>query len=106
MLKKRGTAISHENWQECQFINQKIQDYIQNPKGREEICQVISAFITFEASIGYDQAVLFIKQKQFYDESLPILLGSKMVMKEAANPRNIIWENKHLKGGTLIYRRV
>lgn len=55
-MKERGKYVSEKKWEKVEVINSKIDKYLQNG-GKQEMCQVVSAFVTFETEEGYGQAV-------------------------------------------------
>lgn len=50
----------------------------------------VGAFVTFESEEGYKKC-LTLKDRQ----SKVLILGQKPKLKEAPEPTNIVWENRH-----------
>ena len=73
--------------------------------GKEEICEIVSAFITFETEDGYNEAMEIARGKSFLKKHEQMLLGSRMKILRAIEPANVVWENKHIKG-LQVYQRM
>ena len=56
LLKERGALISQCKWNKVNECNEKIDKYLKEG-GKQEICEVVSAFITFQREDGYDEAL-------------------------------------------------
>lgn len=61
----------------------------------------MTAFITFETQEGHERALKY--EKKFYPwqrgES-KTLLGEKLILEQAEEPSDIIWENRHVNKKT------
>jgi len=125
LLKKRGTAITNLDFDKLNEVEETIRDKIKNSEELEErscITRMISkqeatasfknwykpvaAFITFETDDGKVEAISYSRKKQWYkysketEESVihETLFNKVPKFKQATEPTNIIWENRHIKG--------
>ena len=98
LLKKRGTAIRADKFDEMRKIDKQINDYKNaNLDGCTRPCSV---FMTFESEEGYQRARQFdeIVGKSTVQEvrNLKGWLGDQDIeIQEASEPSDIIWENRH-----------
>ena len=76
-------------------IHKKIEQYVL--LHRDEILRPVNAFITFENQEGYERAVdNFPKSKRSAAiTNVNQMLKDKLIVEEAPEPSNIIWENLH-----------
>lgn len=72
--------MSDCQWNHVIKINQKIDKYIQNG-GKEETCQIVSAFIIFETEEGYEEALDIINDNSHLKNYEERILGRKIYMK-------------------------
>ena len=84
-------------------INNQIDDLVKNEENYEELTTPVCAFITFETDNGKDAALLFSKKRRFYESEdndlvKETIFNETPVFKQATEPTNIIWENRHIKG--------
>lgn len=67
----------------------------------DDILRPVTAFITFETQEGHERALKY--EKKFYPwqrgES-KTLLGEKLILEQAEEPSDIIWENRHVNKKT------
>lgn len=67
----------------------------------DDILWPVTAFITFETQEGHERALKY--EKKFYPwqrgES-KTLLGEKLILEQAEEPSDIIWENRHVNKKT------
>lgn len=96
-----------EDGDNLKVYNKAINDYIKSAQGNKEVCQILSAFITFEQDAGYHYALKCFKIKiaNLLDRS-KFLLGKPISISEASQPSNIIYENKHIKGLSMYFRMI
>ena len=107
LLKKRGKLIEKEDWNAMAEIDSEI-----NKIKKEELRQVItpvSVFFTFENEegvnrcLGYNKAVnaefnLF-KYQKWLDKYI-------LDFKQASEPSDIIWENRHITDAERRYKKI
>ena len=96
-LKKRGQCIKDEDWCGLGKCNEFITKQLKNDKDLlEKLQRPCTAFVTFETEEGFHRALNYnhvidtIAEYEPYTE----LLGQKVVIKDASEPSDIIWENR------------
>lgn len=93
-LRARGAAIKFEKWDKVRQINKKIDDL--KTKNLEKYNRPVTAFMTFENEealnrcLNYNETVM---EDDAY-ASYRTLLGEELNLNEAAEPTDIIWENR------------
>jgi len=73
---------------------------------RDKLTRPVCAFITFETDDGKNEALAFSKKNPWWrrknEESDGLvhetLFNHEIKFKQATEPTNIIWENRHIKG--------
>lgn len=108
MLKKRGYAIAQCQWEKVEACDKELTDLVQNPENYDKLTRPVCAFITFESDDGYIEAINYTKKMKwgFSGDKDPVmdgfereqLLGADPLFRAAAEPTNIIWENRHIRG--------
>ena len=89
LLQQRGDAIQSKDYEKKDKIESKLNKKIFDNYGRvTEMSQIIKAFITFDATAGYDRAIE-LGDKYHSDFEF---LGSHPQFKEADSPQDIVWE--------------
>ena len=86
LLKQRGAAIKGGNFKKVKEIEDKINE-VKNTN-LDHYTRPVFAFLTFENEGGYE-----VGRKYESDETA--LLECKINIKEATEPTDIIWENRH-----------
>lgn len=114
MLKKRGYAIAQCQWEKVEACDKELTDLVQNPENYDKLTRPVCAFITFESDDGYIEAINYTKKMKwgFSGDKDPVmdgfereqLLGADPLFRAAAEPTNIIWENRHIRGINFCYR--
>jgi hypothetical protein len=105
LLRVRGNWIKFEKYDKMREVNKKIDELKSDPTKLQQFNRPVTAFLTFENEEGINRAknyddVVFSKQDDgswVYPEFVDIqkLLGSDVNFKDAAEPTDIIWENRH-----------
>jgi hypothetical protein len=95
MLKKRGGLITAGNFDKVNEFDKEIDQLIN--KKKHEFTRPVTCFITFESPVGHEIALEYIELHQSALTSPwgAKILGCDMKMKQAAEPTDIIWENRH-----------
>ena len=94
LLKRRGEAIKWENFNRMRAIN----EHIDKLKSRhlEQYNRPVSAFLTFENEEGLNRCLNYnetVMDDNSYAE-YRTLLGEPVLIEEASEPTDIIWENR------------
>lgn len=88
-LRKRGAAIAAEKYDKMEVINAEIHHKITTDSDFLDKCQLPCAvFVTFEGEEGCNRARIYNDTPQMK------LLGEEIQVREAAEPTDIIWENR------------
>jgi len=100
-LRKRGAAIASEKYEKVEDINAEIHNRITTDSDFLDKCQLPCAvFVTFEDEEGCNRARIYNEQPQMK------LLGEEIVVEEAAEPTDIIWENREYSPNSRTARTV
>lgn len=77
---------------------------MRNPANYDKLTRPVCAFITFESDDGFNEAINYSRKASWYsrnnsndDFETEMLLNTTPRFKPAAEPTNIIWENRHIK---------
>jgi hypothetical protein len=96
LLRERGLIIKQEKWDKIEVIDKKINDLKNNHL--EDLTTPCSAFMTFECEEGYNRATR-IDEAIVTDPTLkPLTIwldDYTLDIKQACEPTDIIWENRH-----------
>jgi hypothetical protein len=99
LLRIRGTAIKFENYNKMREINDKIDELKSNINELHKLNRPVTAFLSFENEEGLNRAINYnetvIGDRQFMSQGYDKLLGQSLGIEEAAEPTDIIWENRH-----------
>jgi hypothetical protein len=105
-LTTRGHAIASASWEKVKKTEKELDELIK--QNYETYSEPVCAFITFERSDFADLAIEYSKQialkkhkyKDFIARQLiqETIFNEVPVFKQAQDPTNIIWENRHIKG--------
>ena len=99
LLRVRGTAIKFENYDKMREINGKIDELKSDGNELLKLNRPVTAFLSFENEEGlnrctnYNETVL--GDRQYMSQGYDKLLGQPLDIEEAAEPTDIIWENRH-----------
>ena len=96
LLQQRGQKLANADFKGASKVEAKINEL--KEKEFESLTVPSIAFVTFEEQEGYDQACKYLCKERKVQ-----FLGSRIKVKPAPEPTNIIWENK---GITKKMRRV
>ncbi|CDW91100.1 UNKNOWN [Stylonychia lemnae] len=91
LLNQRGIYIKSNDWESLKKVNQQL-DAVKT-REYQNLMVAVSAFVTFENEEGY-QRFLSLRERG----SRSTILGERPTLKEATEPTNIIWENRHFTG--------
>jgi hypothetical protein len=94
LLKKRGLLIKAEKYDDMRKINAKIDEL--NTKNLDKYNRPVTAFLTFENEEGLNRCKSY-SDVVTTDESfkhMESILGVKLEFEDAAEPTDIIWENR------------
>jgi hypothetical protein len=96
MLRERGEYIKKEEYEKMRKVDGEINDYVQN--NITKIARPVTAFITFENEEGFNRCAEYNETVDQDPEYADIreFLGFRLEFKEASEPTDIIWENRHL----------
>ena len=113
-MHKRGALIAKGKFEKVPPINEEIEELAKEKK--DEFTRPVAAFITFERQEGKDRCMKYfcdpkdkkkIEEETFDDDANQreaallaqvdkSLLGNEIVCLSAAEPTEIIWENRHV----------
>ena len=105
LLKQRGTFIMQQKYDKVAETEKKIMDY--KEANIEDLIRPVDAFITFEEEDGKIVAEEFEPKFNFLGTKEPcqkFFLDDELVLVEATEPTNIIWENKEVSFISRLYR--
>lgn len=98
-LTARGTAIKKENYRLLDHINKHVLGHLSHSQEfLDQLQTPCSVFLSCETEEGYNRALKYndtVKLKEF--QHYQTLLYHEIKVKEASEPSDIIWENRHLK---------
>lgn len=96
LLKKRGTAIRYEKYDEMRQFDDQIDDLKNTPEKYDKLTFPCSVFFTFENEEGYNRACQYHETVDNDDkyEKYRTLFGIDFELQEASEPTDIIWENR------------
>lgn len=96
LLRQRGTALTNANKKALVIIDDKINTLKETQL--DDLIKPVSAFITFETQEGYERACNIRAKKSIIGTVTTErrFLGAPFYFKEAVEPTNIIWENRHI----------
>lgn len=107
-LTARGVAIKKENYRMLDHINKHVLSHLSHSQDFLDKLQTpCSVFLTCETEEGFNRALKYnetVKLKEF--EQYKTLLYHEIKVKEASEPSDIIWENRHLKPIQRFYKRL
>ena len=97
LLRQRGSFVKFEKYDKMREINNKIDAIKSDRKKLESLNRPVTAFLTFENEEGINRAKVYndivYSDDQYQD--IRTLLGCKLEIEDAAEPTDIIWENRH-----------
>jgi hypothetical protein len=98
LLKDRGNAIKFEKFDLMRELNKRIEDM--KSENLDKFIRPVSAFLTFENEEGLNRCLNYNEAVQDDEEfaDFRTLLGEELVIEEASEPTDIIWENRHFTG--------
>jgi hypothetical protein len=105
LLKQRGTFIMQQKYDKVAETEKKIMAY--KEANIEDLIRPVDAFITFEEEDGKIVAEEFEPNFNFWGTKEPsqkIFLDDELVLVEATEPTNIIWENRHFTPSETLQR--
>lgn len=94
LLKKRGLFIKAEKYDDMRKINTQID--VLNSKNVEKYNRPVTAFLTFENEEGLNRCKSYSDVVTSDDQfkHMETILGEKLSFEDAAEPTDIIWENR------------
>ncbi len=95
MLRQRGTFIRNLQFDQGREIEEKIDVY--KKENFIDLNRPVTAFLSFESEEGLNRAKNYaeiVNSDPRYAE-WRLFLGQKIVIEEASEPTDIIWENRH-----------
>jgi len=99
LLRVRGTAIKFENYNKMREINDKIDELKSNINELHKLNRPVTAFLSFENEEGLNRCINYnetvLGDRQYMSQGYDKLLGQPLDIEEAAEPTDIIWENRH-----------
>jgi hypothetical protein len=96
LLKQRGMFIMQQKYDKACEIEKQIMEY--KEANINDLIRPVDAFITFEEEDGKIVAEQFEPKFSFWGTKEPsqkLFLDDELVLVEATEPTNIIWENRH-----------
>jgi hypothetical protein len=99
LLRVRGAHIKFERYEKMREWNKKIDEIKSNPEKLKALNRPVTAFLTFENEEGINRAKGYTEAVQDPEfESIRTFLGETLDFQDAAEPTDIIWENRHFTG--------
>ena len=104
LLKQRGKCIQNMDYHAVDEYDEKINALIRDPSKYETFTYPVCAFITFEKDDYHDIALEYSKdvaknqKDSVITKRVETIFNELPTFKDATNPSNIIWENRHVKG--------
>ena len=100
LLTERGEAIRSDDYDKMRKVESEINDL--KEKELEKLTRPCSAFVTLENEEGFNRAIKLNEYSRGDRKGLDVFLaGVKPVLvKQAGEPSDIIWENRMLKKRT------
>lgn len=110
LLTERGAAITNCDWGATKEAEEKISKLIMidentvNEENYNNLTTPVTAFITFNSDDGLNEALMYKKAEEFYEDLegenfvSQKIFGQDFEFTQATEPSNIIWENRHIKG--------
>lgn len=105
LLKQRGLAIKLEKYDKMREINKKIDNL--KAANLSKYNRPVTAFLTFENEEGLNRCKNYkdtVQQEEF--KEIRELLGQELDFEDAAEPTDIIWENRHFTRWDRIKRTI
>jgi hypothetical protein len=105
LLKQRGTFIMQQKYDKVAETEKKIMEY--KEANIDDLIRPVDAFITFEEEDGKIVAEAFEPKFNFWGTKEPakkFFLEDELVLVEATEPTNIIWENRHFTPSETLQR--
>ena len=94
LLRVRGQHIMYQNYDKMREVEKEIS--ILKEAKYDDLTTPVDAFITFEAEDGFIMAMEFEERKNGSINETKIFMNIPLVLDDAPEPTNIIWENRHL----------
>ena len=100
-LRQRGTHIKNENWDKLDEINRFIRlNLKKDSKLLDKLQRPCSVFVTMLTEEGYYRAVNYNDNVEMEDfKKYDKFLSQHIYVKDAAEPTDIIWENRNYTRG-------
>ena len=99
VLRKRGGNIAAQNFDAVRETEKEVNTLIQ--ENFDELTRPTAAFITFDNDLGK-----ILAENAYKKDKNRKLLGMPMKFKQASEPTDIIWENRHLTKGDIRSREL
>lgn len=100
LLRQRGAFINNQQFDKMREVEKKISE--SKNENYSKLTKPVCVFITFEEEDGYIIAQKFEPQYSLTGKAEPALaklMNHDLFVKEATEPTNIIWENRHFTSG-------
>lgn len=96
-LRKRGLLLGKEKWKKIEKLQKKMSDRLANSQELLDKMQTpVSCFMTLETEEGKSRGELYNDTVELEDYAhYRTFLGSEIDVKQASEPTDIIWENRH-----------
>lgn len=105
LLRTRGLAITNLDWKKLEETDKQITELFKDENKTKLLRQPCVAFITFQSDDSVNEALIYQKKSLFkrnknLDSDRPVhtICNKIPEFKQAPEPTNIIWENRHIKG--------
>ena len=106
LLKKRGMFIKAEKYDDMRKINTQIDEL--NSKNLAKYNRPVTAFLTFENEEGLNRCKAYTQVVESDDsfKHMETILGEKVNFEDAAEPTDIIWENRRFTAVQRLQRTI
>ena len=107
-LRKRGLMIQKEQWKKMDKLQKKMSDRLANSQELLDKMQTpVSCFMSFETEEGKSRGELYNETVELEDYAhYRTFLGSEIDVKQASEPTDIIWENRHFTKSARFLRTI
>lgn len=97
-LTERGKYLQNEQWEKVDEVNKEISEAIKDQELLDALQRPCSVFAMFETEEGVTRARHLNEHvlKRKLPKSFAELLGAELDLQSAAEPSDIIWENRWL----------